>query len=198
MSKSGPRKEAGFTFAELAFAMLILVASAVVLINHISVNYSTTKTERDRVFAYSKAQAILAEIQGFVDRGQVDAAVDLDVLDDGIVSRDALTIQTDGGTLVDPDHVVSGNYQREGQGVWSRRITVQPFLGLNNRNVRYVTVRISKRDRAGKMFEDDGLTGTMRANGRYSAHDLHEAITARLEDYQKPDDATLVVIKRVA
>ena len=95
MSKSGSKKESGFTFAELAFAMLILVGSAVVLINHISVNYSTTKTERDRVFAYSKAQAILAEIQAFVDRGQVDAAVDLDVLDDGIVSRNPLTIQTD-------------------------------------------------------------------------------------------------------
>ncbi|MCK5942529.1 MAG: hypothetical protein KAI24_11200, partial [Planctomycetes bacterium] len=44
---------------------------------------------------------------------------------------------------------VSGNYQRDGEWVWSRRVQVQPFLGLNNRNVRYVTVRIFKRDRAG-------------------------------------------------
>ena len=148
--------QAGFTFAELAFAMLILVTGAVTLVNHISVNYSTTATERDRVFAYSRAQAILSEIQAYVDRGDVEAAIDLDVLDDGAVTREALTIQTQPGTgepgagaLVVPDHVVSRNYQRNGDWVWSRRIRVRPFEGLNNRNVRYVTVRIFKRDRAG-------------------------------------------------
>lgn len=149
MKKSMPNKEEGFTFAELTFAMLILVVSSAVLINHLSVNYSTTATERDRVFAFSKAQAILAEIQGFVDRGQVDAAVDLDVLDDGVITRSPLTIQTDSGTLVAADHPVSGNYQRDGEWLWSRRISVQPFLGLNNRNVRYVTVRVFKRDTNG-------------------------------------------------
>ncbi|MFN3241810.1 MAG: hypothetical protein ACE37K_09895 [Planctomycetota bacterium] len=156
MRKSGPKKEAGFTFAELTFAILILVIGAVVLINHISVNYSTTATERDRVFAYSKAQAILSEIQAFVDRGDIEAAVDLDILDDGVGTKNTLTIQTQPGTgdpgvgtLVLADHAVSGNYQREGQWVWTRRIQVQPFLGLNNRNVRYVTVRIFKRGRDG-------------------------------------------------
>ena len=108
-------RQAGFTFAELTFAMLILVVSATVLINHLTVNYQTTRTERDRVFAFSKAQAILAEIQSAVDRGAVEAAMDLDVLDDGVVNKFPLTIQTEGGTLVPADHVVSGNYQRDGQ-----------------------------------------------------------------------------------
>ena len=144
------RTEDGFTLVELTFAFIILVICSVVLINHLAVNYKTTATERDRVFAYTKAQAILAEIQGFVDRGAVDAAVDLDVLDDGVVNKAPLTIQTNsGGTLVAADHVVSGNYQRNGEWLWSRRITVQPFVGLNNRNVRYVTVRIFKKDDAG-------------------------------------------------
>ena len=148
--------EAGFTFAELAFAMMILVTGAVALINHISVNYSTTATERDRVFAYSKAQGILSEIQAYVDRGDVEAAIDLDVLDDGAATRGALTIQTQPGTgepgvgaLVAPDHVISGNYERNGDWVWARRVQVRPFAGLNNRSVRYVTVRIFKRDRDG-------------------------------------------------
>jgi hypothetical protein len=150
MQKSeSKKKEAGFTFAELTFAMLILVVAATVLINHLSVNYSTTATERDRVFAFSKAQAILSEIQSLVDRGGVEAAVDLDVLDDGLATRPQLTIQTDGDNLVVADHPVSGNYQRDGQWLWSRQIAVQPFLGLNNRNVRYVTVRIFKRDKDG-------------------------------------------------
>lgn len=165
MKKSMPKKEAGFTFAELTFAMLILVVSSAVLINHLSVNYSTTATERDRVFAFSKAQAILAEIQGFVDRGQIDAAVDLDVLDDGIVTKAPLTIQTDSGALVAADHPVSGNYQRDGEWLWSRRISVKPFLGLNNRNVRYVTVRVFKRDNNGNESPMADLSAVINSAG---------------------------------
>ncbi len=144
------QKEAGFTFAEVAFSMLILVIGAAVLINHLAVNYQATKTERDKVFAYAKAQAILAEIQNLVDRGGVDSAVDLDVLDDGVVSKNTLTITEDGsGNLVLPDHVLSGNYQRYENWIWSRRISVQPFSGVDNRNVRYVTVTIFRRDQDG-------------------------------------------------
>ncbi|MCA8951572.1 MAG: hypothetical protein KDE27_18845 [Planctomycetes bacterium] len=159
-------KEAGFTFAEVAFAMLVLVIGAAVLINHLAVNYRTTAVERDKVFAYAKAQAMLSEIQGFVDRGQVDAAVDLDVLDDGVTSRDALTIATDSmGALVAPDHVLSGNYQRFGRWVWSRRISVQPFTGLNNRNVRYVTVRIYHRDQQGNEHPMADLSSVINSAG---------------------------------
>jgi hypothetical protein len=168
MRRSQPnRRQAGFTFAELAFGMLILVIGAVVLVNHIAVNYSTTGTERDRVFAYSKAQAILAEIQGFVDRGQVDAAVDLDVLDDGVVNRPALTITTDAANqLVTPDHVLSGNYRRDGQWVWSRRISVRPFVGLNNRNVRYVTVRLFRRGADGTEYPMADLSAVINSAGK--------------------------------
>jgi len=140
----------GFTFAELAVAMLVLVIGAVLLLNHLSLNYMSTATERDRVFAFSKAQAILSEVQSFADRGSLDVPIDLDALDDGIVNKDQLTIQTDSqGTLVLPDHVVSGNYRRDGDWIWSRRITVRPFAGLQNRNVRYVTVRVFRRDKNG-------------------------------------------------
>lgn len=166
MKRSHARKEAGFTFAELAFGMLILVIGAVVLINHIGVNFQTTNTERDRVFAYSKAQAILSEVQGFVDRGQVDAAVDLDVLDDGVVNKETLTIATDQyGRLVDPDNVMSGNYRRDGRWVWSRRITVQPFVGLNNRNVRYVTVRVYRSDAEGNAHPMADLSAVINSAG---------------------------------
>ncbi|HEX6810016.1 MAG TPA: hypothetical protein VF384_00210 [Planctomycetota bacterium] len=141
------RGTGGFSFAELACAMVVLVIGVVLLVNHLSINYMSTASERDRVFAYGKAQAILSEIQSFVDRGQIDATIDLDSLDDGIINKSELTIQTDDqGYLVRPDHVVSGNYQRDGNWLWSRRVTVRPFAGLMNRNVRYVTVRIFKRD----------------------------------------------------
>ena len=52
-----PDREAGFSFAELAFAVLILVIGSVVLINHLTVNYSETKTQKDRVFAFTQFNA---------------------------------------------------------------------------------------------------------------------------------------------
>lgn len=140
------KHEAGFTFAELAFGLLIFVIIAVVLANHLSVNYNATRSQRESVYAYGKAQSILAEIQAFVDRGAIAAAIDLDALDDGVTNKPQLTITMSGGALVLPDHAISGNFQREGAWTWSRRITVQRFPGLNNRNVRFVTVQVYKRD----------------------------------------------------
>jgi hypothetical protein len=160
------RSDAGFTFVELAFSFLILVIGGVVMVNHLAVNYRATDNERDRVFAYSKAQAILSEIQSFVDRGGIEAAVDLDVLDDGVVNKAPLTIQTDQfGSLVAADHVLSGNYQRDGAWQWSRRISVQPFAGLDNRNVRYVTVRVYKRDRNGNEHPLADLSAVINSAG---------------------------------
>lgn len=165
MCTSPSRPEAGFTFAELAFGLLILVISAAVLVNHLAVNYQTTNSERDRVFAFSKAQAILSEIQSFVDRGEIDAA-DLDPLDDGAISKNTLSIQTDGlGSLVAPDHVISGNMQRNGQWLWSRRITVQPFASADNRNVRYVTVRVYRKDLQGNDRALADLSAVINASG---------------------------------
>lgn len=161
------RQEAGFTFAELAFGFLILVISAAVLINHLAINYQVTATERDRVFAYTKAQAILSEIQAYVDRGEVEAAVDLDVLDDGVVNKPTLSIQEDSaGILVPPNHVVSSNVQRSGQWLWSRRITVQPFAGVDNRNVRYVTVRVYKKDNQGTDRSLADLSAVINSSGK--------------------------------
>lgn len=161
----GTHQEAGFTFAELAFGMLILVICSVVLINHLAVNFQTTAGERDRVFAFSKAQAILAEIQTYVDRGQLEA-VDLDVLDDGVSNKNTLSIQeATPGVLIAPDHVVSGNMQRNSQWLWSRRITVQPFAGINNRNVRYVTVRVYKKDTQGTDRPMADLSAVVNSSG---------------------------------
>lgn len=143
------RHEAGFTFAELAFGLLIFVIISVVLANHLSVNYATTRGQRDSVFAYGKAQSILAEIQAYVDRGAVQAAIDLDALDDGVVNKPQLTLTSVSGTLVAPDHPISGNFLRGTDWTWSRRISVQRFPGLNNRNVRFVSVQVYKRDGAG-------------------------------------------------
>ena len=66
-----------------------------------------------------------------------------------------------------PDHVVSGNYERNGDWVWSRRIQVRPFAGLNNRSVRYVTVRIFKRDRDGNEPDGGSVCGDQLIGGAF-------------------------------
>lgn len=139
-------EQRGFTIPELLAGLLIFVLITTVLLSHLQVNYATTRVQKDKVFAFNKAQALLAEIQSFVDRGEIAAAVDLDTLDDGTINNPVLSIATVGGVPVPADGPLSGNYQRASQWMWSRRITVKPFTGLSNRNVRYVTVNIYKRD----------------------------------------------------
>lgn len=183
MSTSPSRREAGFTFAELAFGLLILVISAAVLINHLAVNYQTTQSERDRVFAFSKAQAILSEIQSYVDRGGIEA-VELDTLDDGVINKFTLSIQSDTyGALVLPDHVVSGNIQRNGEWLWSRRITVQPFTGADNRNVRYVTVRVYRKDQNGNDRALADLSAVINSAGEsYPATQVYDLYLFAIEN----------------
>jgi len=139
--------QTGFTFAELAMAMLVLAITSAVLLNHVTMTLRATGEERDRLFARSKAQAILSEMQGFVDKALPGQSGDLDTLDDGGASRPTLSIACNSrGALVPPDHVLSGNTRLAGGWQWSRRISVQQFPGTRNRNVRYATVQVFKRD----------------------------------------------------
>ena len=109
MRKRVHSTEAGFSLAELMMGIVIFVVSVIVLGSHVTSNYNATQSQRDLVFAYTKAQAILSEIHSFVDRGEIEAAVDLDVLDDGITNRPVLTVSSDSvGNPLTADHPLSG------------------------------------------------------------------------------------------
>ncbi|MHC5063375.1 MAG: type IV pilus modification PilV family protein [Planctomycetota bacterium] len=127
--------QAGFSLAELLMGVLVFVTAAMVLGNHVTINYSSTQQQRDKVFAFTKAQALLSEIHTFVDSGNVE------------------------------DHPLSGNLSRNSQWQWSRRITVRPFASINNRTVRYVTARIFKRDGAGVEQEMASLSSVVNSLG---------------------------------
>lgn len=163
---AGRHPQAGFTFAELSLALLVLVVVASVMVSHLTVNLQSTVGERDRLFAFGKAQAILAEIQSHVELGENGGGDALDAFDDGVVQRPTLTIATDeNGQLVPADHPLSGNFRRGEDWVWTRRITVQPFPGLDNRNVRYVTVRVFQLDGAGRRRETADVSAVVNAAG---------------------------------
>ena len=68
-------------------------------------------------------------------------------------------------TIVAADHAMSGNYQRGSGWRWARRITVQPFLGLNNRNVRYVTVRVYRNQDDGEAHAMADLSAVITSAG---------------------------------
>ena len=161
------RRQRGLTLPEVLLGLMIMATVAVVMVSHLTVNLRSTMTERDRLFAFGKAQSILAEVQNSVDRTEnLDDNVGIDALDDGSVSKPQLTIATDdNGDLVAPDHVLSGNWERGGEWVWSRRISVQPLPGLDNRNVRYVTVRIFARDTNGTERDAANLSALVNAPG---------------------------------
>ncbi|MFM1873886.1 MAG: hypothetical protein RL398_3308 [Planctomycetota bacterium] len=184
MTQERHSQQAGFSFLELMIAMVIMVVGAAVLINHLAVNYLATRNERDRVFAYTKAQGILAEIQGLVDRGGDDATVDLDTLDDGTSTKPTLSIQTtDGTTLLPADHVVSGNYRRSDRWVWSRRISVQPFAGVENRNMRYVTVRVYRRSPNGSEQPMADLSAVVNsASGAFPTTQVYDLYLIAIEN----------------
>ncbi|HHI68651.1 MAG TPA: prepilin-type N-terminal cleavage/methylation domain-containing protein [Planctomycetes bacterium] len=103
------RDRAGFTITEVMIALAIFTTVAVVLVSHLGLFYGETRNTREKVFAYEKACAILTELQAYVDRGEVKAAIDLDALDDGTSYNPTLTITTQGESLVSPDHPLSGN-----------------------------------------------------------------------------------------
>ena len=166
-NQTSPRlaDQRGFSLVEMGMGLIVFATLTIALGNHITTNYAATNLQQDRVFAYTKAQAILSEIHAKVDDGTIDAAIDLDTLDDGVTPAAPLTTTTVSGSLVPASHPVSGNFLREGDWVWWRQITVRPFAGINNRNVRYVTVRIFKSDVSGRRVELASLSSVVNSVG---------------------------------
>ena len=83
-----------------------------------------------------------------------------------VVRKAQLTIARDAtDALVSPDHPISGNIYRGSEWVWARQISVRPFAGIDNRNVRYVTVRIFRRNGNGAEVELASLSSVVNSVG---------------------------------
>ena len=144
----GRSRIAGFGLVELIIAFAIMVTISMVLVNHISVSYRGGRLNKEKVFATTKANSILEELQAYVSQSEDITVDNLDQFDDGVTPNPVLTISQEGGAAVAPDHPLSGNFQKGGSWVWTRQVSVRPVAGLNNRNIRYVTVRVFKRTSA--------------------------------------------------
>ncbi|MHC4852949.1 MAG: type IV pilus modification PilV family protein, partial [Planctomycetota bacterium] len=154
----------GFTFVELIFAVIITVLATLVLISHLAISYKQSRSQRDRVFAFMVAKSILSEVQAFAAAGEGSENNDVDDLDDGSNVNPTLSIATTGaGALLPPDHELSGNSMRGMDWVWSRQITVRPLAGLDNRMLRYVSVRIFKQNEKGVRREIANLSSVVNS-----------------------------------
>lgn len=174
----------GITLLEVIFSIAIFGLVAVAAAEHIGLSWSFTKMNRERIFAYRKAQSILAELQAFVDRGDAEVAADLDRFDDGTSLSNALTITESSGNLVEPAHPASLNATTEG-GVWkwSRQISVRPFPGQQTRDVRFVTVRIFRRNKDHTRTRLAEMSSVIRSIGQsYPTTQVYDVYLLALEN----------------
>jgi len=157
------RSQRGFTFVELIMAVVLMVLATMVLISHLALSYKQSRSQRDRVFAFMVAKSILAEVQALANGAENSGTNVIDRLDDAISTNPVLTIAESGGVPVLPDHELSGNSERNGKWVWTRQIIVRPLPGLNNRKLRYVSVRVLKQDDRGFEREIANLSSVVNS-----------------------------------
>ena len=176
--------ENGISLLEVIFSIAIFSLVAVAAAEHVGLSWTYTSMNRDRIFAYRKAQSILAELQAFVDSGEVDVAADLDRFDDGTGLEDTLTITEADGQLVDPEHPASQNCTTEGnQYLWARQISVRPFPGQQTRDVRFVTVRVFRRGRDGSRPRMAEMSSVIRSIGQsYPTTQVYDVYLLALEN----------------
>ncbi|MBN2490258.1 MAG: hypothetical protein JXQ29_05360 [Planctomycetes bacterium] len=176
--------DGGVTLLEVIFSIAIFSLVAVAAADHIGLSWSYTAMTRDRIFAYRTAQSILAELQACVDRGDAEVAADLDRFDDGVTVQDTLTLTQSGGALVPPDHPASQNSTTEGgRWRWARQISVRPFPGQQTRDVRFVTVRVFRRNRDGSRARLAETSSVIRSLGHsYPTTQVYDVYLLALEN----------------
>ena len=165
MSNHMTARREGVTIIEVIFSIAIFSLVAVAAAEHIGLSWSYTDMNRDRIFAYRRAQSILTELQAVVDRGEAEVASDLDQYDDGAGTNHALTITKIGGSLVDPSHPASQNSQTANSlWRWSRQVSVRTFPGQQTRDVRLVTVRIFRNSKDGRQTRFAEMSSVIRTD----------------------------------
>ena len=144
-------------------ALVVITIAAIAINSSMTTNYQATVRQRDRVFAFEVAQSLQSEVLALAQEEAVTGQNLIDPLDNGGVSVPELTTAKVGGVPVPPDHPSSRNYRRYGRWLWSRQIEVQSLSTVGNRKLRYVTVRVFRRQRDGSEYELASLSTVVAA-----------------------------------
>lgn len=140
-------RQGGFSILEVLIAAGILAIVSAGAVMFLLTEWRQEALNRDREFANDRAQSMLEELRAFAEVGEANDAATLDQFDDGTGFSYTLTtlkkLPPDDDQYVDPDAPLSGNV-RTSDDKWryARRITVRHFPGVDQRDLRIVTVRI--------------------------------------------------------
>jgi Tfp pilus assembly protein PilV len=145
----GPRRRRslGFSLVEVMISAGILAIISATAVLFLSTEWRHESLNRDREFAHDRAQSILEELRAFAEVGENQDAATLDQFDDGAGFSYTLTTLhqpvPNDAQLVDPAAPASANV-RTSSGTWryARKITVRHFPGVDERDLRIVTVRL--------------------------------------------------------
>jgi len=157
-------RDAGLSLIEVTVAIVVLTMIASSLVRSLLTTYGGTRTLSAKAFAFSKAQSLLAEVQSYANRSLTGAPVNLDALDDAGSKIPILTTLKINGSLVAPDHPLSENLKQNGQWVWSRTISVRGFTGAEHGGLRYVSVKIFKKNRDGHDLVQANVSTVIQAS----------------------------------
>src|ERR1700730_9104977 len=114
------RNEKGLTLVEVLVGIGILAVLIFASVSLTTSALTTTRGNLDRQFATEKAISMLEELKSVAQNTSGVNIVVLDQYDDGILTKDELTIQT--GAL--PGDPISGNMQGPLGWLYQRRVSV--------------------------------------------------------------------------
>lgn len=154
MSRSRPSparrrtaRERGFSMIEVLISAGILAIVSASAVMFLLTEWRQEALNRDREFASDRAQSILEELRAFAEASESNDAATLDQFDNGTGFSYSLTTlhqpAPNAALFVDPADPISGNV-RTSDLKWrfARRITVRHFPGVDQRDLRIVTVRV--------------------------------------------------------
>jgi type II secretory pathway pseudopilin PulG len=139
------RHEKGMTLVEVLVGIGILAVLIFASVSLTTSALTTTRANLDRQFATEKAISMLEELKSVAQNTSGGNIVVLDQYDDGVLTKDELTIQT-GALPADP---ISGNMQGPLGWLYQRRVSIIRIGGQSNAGVRLVRVAVFRNDKSG-------------------------------------------------
>ncbi len=168
--------------------MSIIGIALLVMLQQLTLSYRETGGSQNRVFAYQRAMAMLAELQAGVERGTIPDTMALEALADFGVPNPVLTTVQREGSPLPPDHPMSGNIARDHGWAYDRLLEFDIVPGQSH--LRFVRIRVMHRDPRGARETLATLTSMLtvpaRAYPPVQVHDVYVLALAECPSLWQP------------
>jgi len=143
------KKSRGFSLIEAIVSLAILSVIVVMALRFVVNMRRAAEAEQDRTFAIQQSISLLEEVRKIAQQGEEQDWAGLDRLDDGLYYNPVLTTED----VSDPGDPLSGNATTslsDDGWLYSRRLLVRPFVGIDTRDVRIVTAMLYRNRPGGR------------------------------------------------